>query len=83
MSWETPAGGNDWDTGNTAVVSSGGAGEWDDAPATGSSEHHAADEFNDDAGNDYGGYGGGEENGGGSGGRSGGCFNCGEEGYCF
>ncbi|KAF7883458.1 uncharacterized protein EAF02_005378 [Botrytis sinoallii] len=79
MSWETPAGGNDWGTGDTAVVS--GDGEWDDSPATGSSEHHAADEFNDDAGNDHGGYGGGEENGGGGGGRSGGCFNCGEEGH--
>ncbi|KAF7914885.1 hypothetical protein BELL_0029g00140 [Botrytis elliptica] len=81
MSWETPAGGNGWDTGDTAVVNGGGGGEWDDAPATGSSEHHAADEFNDDAGNEYGGYGGGEENGGGGGGRSGGCFNCGEEGH--
>ncbi|KAK6602744.1 zinc knuckle [Botrytis cinerea] len=63
MSWEAPAGGNGWGTGETAVVSGG------------------ANEFNDGAANDYGGYGGGEENGGGGGGRSGGCFNCGEEGH--
>lgn len=83
MSWEAPAGGNGWGTGETAVVSGGGGGEWNDAPATGSSEQYAANEFNDGAANDYGGYGGGEENGGGGGGRSGGCFNCGEEGYCL
>lgn len=83
MSWEAPAGGNGWGTGETAVVSGGGGGEWNDAPATGSSEQYAANEFNDGAANDCGGYGGGEENGGGGGGRSGGCFNCGEEGYCL
>lgn len=67
MAWETPAGDDEWGTGDV-----NGGGEWDTT-----ADKPAADAFDDGAEAENG-YGGGEESGGGF---SGGCFNCGEEGY--
>lgn len=79
----TTSGADDWGTGEVATTSDGDG--WG-TPAVASSEQPGADAFNDggEAEKGYGGeYGSGEQagGGGGGGGFSGGCFNCGEEGY--